>query len=130
MERLKKGEHVNSINVETKEVSNQTASEEKEYKKTDLNRSVVVRDQIRKVLQEYKDSVYTKMYPDREPNFDYLPKTLIFAESDIHASLIVEVAKEVFGREEIDSSRKSRTPSTTVLKEFNRLNEMLISELP
>lgn len=97
---VKKGEHVNSINVETKEVSNQTASEEKEYKKTDLNRSVVVRDQIRKVLQEYKDSVYTKMYPDREPNFDYLPKTLIFAESDIHASLIVEVAKEVFGRED------------------------------
>ena len=86
--------------METKEVSNQTASEEKEYKKTDLNRSVVVRDQIRKVLQEYKDSVYTKMYPDREPNFDYLPKTLIFAESDIHASLIVEVAKEVFGRED------------------------------
>ena len=42
----------------------------------------------------------TKMYPDREPNFDYLPKTLIFAESDIHASLIVEVAKEVFGRED------------------------------
>ena len=33
---VKKGEHVNSINVETKEVSNQTASEEKEYKKTDL----------------------------------------------------------------------------------------------
>lgn len=97
---VKKGERVDSINVETKEVSQQKATEEKEYKKSELNRSVFVPDQIRKVLQEYKDSVYTRMYPDREPNFDYLPKTLIFANSDEHANLIVKIAKEVFGRED------------------------------
>lgn len=32
----------------------QVAIEEREFSKSDLNRSVVVRDQIRKVLQEYK----------------------------------------------------------------------------
>lgn len=97
---VKKGERVDSINVETKEVSQQKATEEREYKKSELNRSVFVPDQIRKVLQEYKDSVYTRMYPDRDPNFDYLPKTLIFANSDEHANLIVKIAKEVFGRED------------------------------
>lgn len=76
----------------------QVAIEEREFSKADLNRRVVVRDQIRKVLQEYKDAVYTQFYPEREPNFDYLPKTLIFAQSDAHAQLIVEVAKEVFNR--------------------------------
>ena len=76
----------------------QTAIQERTFNKSELNRSIVVRDQIRKVLQEYKDAVYTKMYPERTPNFDYLPKTLIFAVSDLHAQLIVEVAKEVFGR--------------------------------
>lgn len=76
----------------------QVAIEERAFSKADLNRRVVVRDQIRKVLQEYKDAVYTQFYPEREPNFDYLPKTLIFALSDAHAQLIVEVAKEVFNR--------------------------------
>lgn len=58
----------------------------------------MVPDQIRKILQEYKDIVYTKLYPDREANFDYLPKTLIFAASDNHAKKVVEIAKEVFNR--------------------------------
>jgi type I restriction-modification system R subunit len=57
-----------------------------------------VRDQIRKILEEYKEAVYTKLYPEREANFDYLPKTLIFAVSEAHAQLIVDIAKEVFGR--------------------------------
>ena len=76
----------------------QIAVSEREFDKNKLNRSIVVRDQIRKILQEYKDAVYTKFYPEREPNFDYLPKTLIFAVSEAHAQLIVEIAKEVFGR--------------------------------
>ena len=41
----------------------QTAIEEREFSKSELNRSVVVRDQIRKVLQTYKDAVYTEFYP-------------------------------------------------------------------
>ena len=57
-----------------------------------------MRDQIRKILEEYKEAVYTKLYPEREANFDYLPKTLIFAVSEAHAQLIVDIAKEVFGR--------------------------------
>ena len=76
----------------------QIAVSEREFDKNKLNRSIVVRDQIRKILEEYKEAVYTKLYPEREANFDYLPKTLIFAVSEAHAQLIVDIAKEVFGR--------------------------------
>lgn len=74
------------------------AIEDRAFDKNKLNRSIVVRDQIRKVLQEYKDIVFTRFFPDREPNYDYLPKTLIFAASDHNAQVIVEVAQEVFGK--------------------------------
>ena len=55
-------------------------------------------EQIRLVLQSYKDAVYTRMFsePEREPNFDYLPKTLIFAHDEAHARRIVEIARQVF----------------------------------
>ena len=36
--------------------------------------------------------------PQREANFDWLPKTLIFALNETHATNIVQIAKEVFGR--------------------------------
>ncbi len=36
--------------------------------------------------------------PQRNKNIDYLPKTLIFALNEAHATNIVQIAKEVFGR--------------------------------
>lgn len=76
-----------------------TAKNSVEYKASDLDRSVVNCDQIRKVLTAYRDSIYTNLYPDREKDWKYIPKTLIFAKSDHHASVIVDIAKEVFGSE-------------------------------
>ncbi len=48
---------------------------------------------------ENRDAVYTEMFcdPQREPNFEYLPKTLIFALNENHATNIVNIAREVFG---------------------------------
>ncbi len=76
----------------------QTAMINRSFDKSQLNRSILVKDQIRKVLQEYKNAVYTKLFPNRDANFDYLPKTLIFAVTEEHAQAIVDVAKEVFDR--------------------------------
>ena len=67
-----------------------------EYTSQTLDRSVVNPDQIRTVLEAYRDSIYSELYPDREENWEYIPKTLIFAKNDNHASQIVEVAKQVF----------------------------------
>ena len=70
-----------------------------DYDPSALDRSVINPDQIREVLEAYKKSIYEELYPDREKKWEYIPKTLIFAKDDNHATQIVEVAKQVFGAE-------------------------------
>jgi type I restriction enzyme R subunit len=65
-----------------------------DYTPADLDRSVVVPDQIRTVLRAYKDAVFTELFPGRT----LVPKTLIFAKDDSHAEDIVHLCREVFGR--------------------------------
>ena len=67
-----------------------------DYTSANLDRSVVNPDQIRTVLEAYRDSIYTELYPEREKKWEYIPKTLIFAKNDNHATEIVKVAKQVF----------------------------------
>lgn len=66
------------------------------YAAAELDRSVVNRDQIRKVLTAYKEAIYTELYPQREKKWEYIPKTLIFAKDDNHAGEIMEMVREVF----------------------------------
>ena len=70
-----------------------------DYDPNALDRSVINPNQIREVLENYKKAIYSELYPDREEKWEYIPKTLIFAKDDNHATQIVEVAKEVFGEE-------------------------------
>lgn len=67
-----------------------------EYGSSLLDRSVINPSQIAKVLATYRDAVYTELYEDRKESWEYVPKTLIFAKNDNHASQIVEIAKQVF----------------------------------
>ncbi len=76
-----------------------TVTQPIEYEPTQLDRSVINRDQIRKVLMAYKNAIYTELYPEREQKWEYIPKTLIFAKDDNHATEIVDMAKEVFQNE-------------------------------
>ena len=70
-----------------------------DYDSTALDRSVVNPDQIREVLTAYKKAIYEDLYPEREKKWEYIPKTLIFAKDDYHATQIVEIAEEVFAEE-------------------------------
>ena len=70
-----------------------------EYAPVQLDRSVINRNQMKTVLEAYKNALYTELYPEREECWEYIPKTLIFAKDDNHATEIVNVAKEVFGSE-------------------------------
>ena len=71
------------------------------YTPEELNRSVINPQQIRIILENYRDSVYTDLYPDREDDeFRSLPKTLIYAINDPHAQLVVDIAREVFHKED------------------------------
>jgi type I restriction enzyme R subunit len=64
------------------------------YTAGELDRKVVARDQIRTVLETFRDRLFTEIFPGRED----VPKTLIFAKDDSHAEEIVEIAREVFGK--------------------------------
>ena len=84
----------------TGEVKTVSSKETKTYTNKELNRSIINPAQIKLILSTYRDVVYTELFndPQREPNMDYLPKTLIFALNEAHATNIVQIDKEVFGR--------------------------------
>ena len=73
-----------------------TVHQRADYASSALDRSVVNKDQIREVLQAYKQAIYEELYPDREAKWEYIPKTLIFAKDDHHATEIVEGVQDVF----------------------------------
>jgi type I restriction enzyme R subunit len=64
------------------------------YTANQLDRAVVSRDQIRTVLETFRDRLFTEIFPGRSE----VPKTLIFAKDDAHADEIVQIAREVFGK--------------------------------
>ncbi len=98
---IEEGTKVVEISHKTKQITTYDAKDNVGYEPETLDRSVVNLDQIRKVLTAYKESIYTDLYPEREKNWEYIPKTLIFAKDDNHATQIVEIAKEAF-KDEFD----------------------------
>lgn len=67
--------------------------EDRPYTPGELNRAIENPNQIRTVLQAYRDGLPTQLFPGREE----VPKTLIFCQSDSHAETVTEIAREVFG---------------------------------
>lgn len=106
--------------------------ETRNYTKEELNRSVINPAQIKLVLETYRDAVYTEMFidPQREPNMNYLPKTLIFALNEVHANNIVRIAKEVFGRTDDKFVQKitySSGDSNELIRQFRNDKEFRIA---
>ena len=64
------------------------------YTAQDLNRDVVAPDQIRTVVREFRDKLFTDIFPGRTK----VPKTLVFARDDSHADDIVQIIREEFGK--------------------------------
>lgn len=93
---IKEGENIKQITKYSGKTDDVKMSEEKNYTRTELNRSIVNPSQIKLILETYRDTVYTELYEEREPQLEYIPKTLIFALNDAHATNIVRIAKEVF----------------------------------
>ena len=60
------------------------------YGASQVDRSVVVPDQIRTVLKTFQEKLFTEIFPGRTE----IPKTLIFAKSDDHAEDILRVLRE------------------------------------
>ncbi|WP_243206716.1 type I restriction endonuclease subunit R [Oribacterium sp. oral taxon 102] len=96
---IRSGTKVTETVRKTGETTTYDAPQRIDYDNMQLDRSVVNRDQIRKVLTAYKKAIYEELYPEREKSWEYIPKTLIFAKDDNHASEIVEGVKDVFKSE-------------------------------
>lgn len=79
----------------TKQERYETLDQDEEYLAKQLDRSVVAPNQIRTIIQTFKDRVFTDIFTDRSG--EWLPKTLIFAKDDEHADRIVDTVREIFG---------------------------------
>lgn len=106
--------------------------ETRNYTTSELNRSIINPSQIKLVLETYRDAVYNEMFtdPQRDKNFDFLPKTLIFALNEKHANNIVKIAKEVFGRTDDTFVQKitySAGDSNELIRQFRNSKEFRIA---
>jgi len=68
--------------------------EDIDYAPNELDKAVVNKDQIRTVIKCFREALSTRLFPCRKE----VPKTLVFAKTDSHASDIVEIIREEFGK--------------------------------
>lgn len=99
---IKKGDKVEEKSKRTGESVIYKATKDIDYSSNALDRSIINVSQIETVLRDYRNAIYTNLYPERfdgneENAWRYIPKTLIFAKDDNHATQIVEIVKKVFG---------------------------------
>lgn len=76
----------------TKQKRLEVLEEEETWLATQLDRSVIAPNQVRTVIQAFKDRTLPECFPGRS----WIPKTLIFAKDDDHAERIVDTVREVF----------------------------------
>jgi type I restriction enzyme R subunit len=72
----------------------ETLAEDFSYTPDQIDRSVLVPNQIRTVIETWRDTLFTELFPGRKE----VPKTLVFAKDDHHAEEIVTAVREVFGK--------------------------------
>jgi type I restriction enzyme R subunit len=99
-EEVESGHIVDERDKRTRERQWKELDDDLEYTPSDLDTEVVAEDQIRTVIQTFKDNL-PSMFPDRETEGDtlkHVPKTVIFAKDDSHAEDITRITREVFGK--------------------------------
>lgn len=91
---IETGEFAGYRDRQTRKTRWDAVDEPIEYTAAQLDRAVVAEDQIRTVLQTFRDKLFTELFPGRKT----VPKTLIFAKDDSHADDIVQIVREVFAK--------------------------------
>lgn len=94
----KNGAHITKQLIECRSRSTRSTrwkelDDDLDYVPTQLDRDIVNPSQIRAVIREFKDRLFTALFPGRK----YVPKTLIFAKNDSHADDIVNIVRDEFG---------------------------------
>jgi len=88
--KVESGYAVQVMERDTRKKRWEQLDDEFAYDPNQLDRDVVAPDQIRTIIQTYRDKLFTEIFPGRE----WVPKTLIFAKDDAHAENIVEIVRE------------------------------------
>lgn len=92
--KVESGYYVDVRDRETREIRWEQLDEDLEYDANKLDRDVVAIDQIRTVVQTFRDKLFTEIFPGRT----VVPKTLVFAKDDSHAEDIVKIVREEFAK--------------------------------
>ncbi len=92
--KIPPGFYVDKRDKLTRKIRWELLDEEMEYSANQLDRDVVADDQIRKVIQTFRDNLFTEIFPGRK----HVPKTLIFAKDDSHAEDILHIVRQEFGK--------------------------------
>lgn len=92
--RIEAGTIVPKVDRRTREQRLEALDDDFDYTPGQLDRAVTATDQIRTVLETFRDRLFTEIFPGRTT----VPKTLIFAKDDNHAEEIVTQIREVFGK--------------------------------
>ena len=89
------GQHIDRRNRKAKTTRwAEELDEDLTYTASQLDRDVVAEDQIRTVIQTFRDRLFAEIFPGRKE----VPKTIIFAKDDSHADDIVKVVRQEFAR--------------------------------
>jgi len=88
------GYYVDKRDRRTRKVRWEQLEEDLEYTANQLDREVVAEDQIRTVIQTFRDRLFSEIFPGRT----HVPKTIIFAKDDSHADDIVRIVREAFAQ--------------------------------
>lgn len=91
---IEAGTVVPKVDRRTRAQRYEALDEDLEYTSGQLDRAVTATDQIRTVLETFRDKLFTEIFPGRST----VPKTLIFAKDDAHAEEIVTQVRAVFGK--------------------------------
>ena len=91
---LEAGHYIARRDRETRRLHWDALDADVEYTENQLDRDVVATDQIRTVIQTFKDKLFTDLFPNRH----IVPKTLIFAKDDSHAEDILHIVREIFSK--------------------------------
>ncbi|MGE3109332.1 MAG: type I restriction-modification enzyme R subunit C-terminal domain-containing protein [Phycisphaerales bacterium] len=92
--KLDAGYFVGKRSRKTRAERQEELDQDLQYGAEELDRAVVAEDQIRTVIQTFRDRLFVDIFPGRTE----VPKTIIFAKDDSHADDIVRIVREEFGK--------------------------------
>ncbi|MGW3013794.1 DEAD/DEAH box helicase family protein [Streptomyces sp. NPDC001219] len=94
---------ISKIHKETRAEHWHTMAEDDPYAPAEINHRVRSADQIRTIVETFRDKLFTEIFPpvaDRDTGEirprETVPKTLVFAQNELHADAIVTAVREAF----------------------------------